>query len=705
MDISTTIGAVRREYKEYLRDKNPSWGENTLKTHVTDAFYIWNNTLCVSFWKTFADNESMEDGKQAIYNYLKYDLLSDRAEERAREYYKDLCMLKEYLDTVHGGVKERVGYEYDCETVVYKYAKQVYEGDISYDLAVEKMVAEVQCFSEASHKFLIKLFAVMLAGNKYTWKANTETTLYYIEQIGKDYGINAMENALFSTKQNVQYYYEQSGNKSNSICRGCKKLIEKYGIQNITFEDSIFEGIIPKQHAADEILSDSSSARYWIYSPYDSWEQFNNEGIMTIGRDYLGDPSLYNSKSEMQRAMQDCGTEKYTTTYKNAALEVWQFVNEMKPGDVIFAKKGQNTIIGRGVVESEFIYDETKPVDFKYYRRVKWTHKGVWQHPGKAVTKTLTNITPYTSYVKQLLELFGDEGVLAESADKNEDMMESYTADDFLKDVYMSEERYKTLRNLLLTKKNIILQGAPGVGKTYAAKRLAFSIMGEKDDSRVKMVQFHQSYSYEDFIMGFRPTEKGFELKRGSFYEFCKKAAEDDRPYFFIIDEINRGNLSKIFGELFMLIESDKRGVELELLYSDEKFSIPSNVHIIGMMNTADRSLAMLDYALRRRFAFFDIIPAFASAGFRAYCKKVDNPKFDKLISVVEQLNETIRNDETLGDGFCIGHSYFCTNVTINDEWINSVIEFELIPLLKEYWFDEPTKVRTWSKALGEVLK
>ena len=229
--------------------------------------------------------------------------------------------------------------------------------------------------------------------------------------------------------------------------------------------------------------------------------------------------------------------------------------------------------------------------------------------------------------------------------------------------------------------------------------------MGEKDTNRVKMVQFHQSYSYEDFIMGFRPTETGFELKKGIFYNFCRKAAEDDRPYFFIIDEINRGNLSKIFGELFMLIESDKRGVELQLLYADEMFSIPSNVHIIGMMNTADRSLAMLDYALRRRFAFFEMPPAFGSTGFRTYRAKVTNPKFDRLIATVEQLNDVIANDDSLGEGFCIGHSYFCTKTTINDEWMRSVVEYELIPLLKEYWFDEPTKVRDWSRTLREVVK
>ena len=138
--------------------------------------------------------------------------------------------------------------------------------------------------------------------------------------------------------------------------------------------------------------------------------------------------------------------------------------------------------------------------------------------------------------------------------------------------------------------------------------------MGVKDQNRVMMVQFHQSYSYEDLIEGYRPTATGFEIKKGSLYKFCKKATDDlENDYFFIIDEINRGNLSKIFGELFMLIESDKRGNALQLLYSDEKFFVPKNVYIIGMMNTADRSLAMLDYALRRRFAFYEMKPGFSS--------------------------------------------------------------------------------------------
>lgn len=223
------------------------------------------------------------------------------------------------------------------------------------------------------------------------------------------------------------------------------------------------------------------------------------------------------------------------------------------------------------------------------------------------------------------------------------------------------------------------------------------------------MVQFHQSYSYEDFIMGFRPCSNGFELRQGAFYTFCKKAQDDpDNEYFFIIDEINRGNLSKIFGELFMLIESDKRGgMGLQLLYADERFSVPANVLIIGMMNTADRSLAMMDYALRRRFAFFDMAPGFATEGFRSYQESLHSDRFDRLIACVESLNQAISEDESLGDGFRIGHSSFCnlTPETLTDSDLTGIVRFELVPLLREYWFDEPQKVKDWTARLESAVK
>lgn len=281
----------------------------------------------------------------------------------------------------------------------------------------------------------------------------------------------------------------------------------------------------------------------------------------------------------------------------------------------------------------------------------------------------------------------------------------AYTRDDFLNDVFMDLDEYNRLVGLLEMKYNVILQGAPGVGKTYAAKRLAYSIMGEEDESRIKFVQFHQSYSYEDFIQGYRPSKDEFELVNGAFYKFCKEAEEDnERPYFFIIDEINRGNLSKILGELMMLIEKDHRGERLNLLYSNEEFCVPKNIRIIGMMNTADRSLAMMDYALRRRFAFYSFKPAFKNPKFIDYQESKKNKKFSNLIDAVEKLNEEIANDDNLGKGFEIGHSYFCTDEDITDEWLNNVIEYEIKPLISEYWFDEPEKARNQIDELKEKI-
>lgn len=282
---------------------------------------------------------------------------------------------------------------------------------------------------------------------------------------------------------------------------------------------------------------------------------------------------------------------------------------------------------------------------------------------------------------------------------------EAYTKQNFLDEVYMTSEQFDVMVSLLKNKKNLILQGAPGVGKTFTARRLAYAMMGEKDDSRIQFVQFHQSYSYEDFMLGYKPAGDGFELREGVFYRFCDTARRNkDKQYFFIIDEINRGNLSKIFGELLMLIERDYRGVEAALAYYSEPFSVPENLYIIGMMNTADRSLAMIDYALRRRFSFFGMEPGFRSNGFQVYQKKFDNQTFNDLIQCVQDLNQAIADDASLGKGFCIGHSYFCGQTECTDEWMKEVVLYDILPMLGEYWFDEPAKTEHWETVLRGVV-
>lgn len=279
-----------------------------------------------------------------------------------------------------------------------------------------------------------------------------------------------------------------------------------------------------------------------------------------------------------------------------------------------------------------------------------------------------------------------------------------YTKKSFLEEVFIKEEQYDAIVELLERKKNIILQGAPGVGKTFAAKRLAYSMLGCKDDSKVKFVQFHQSYAYEDFVLGYKPTETGFTIKPGPFYDFCKEAEANDGKHFFIIDEINRGNLSRIFGELLMLTEASKREESATLLYTKELFKVPDNVYIIGMMNTADRSLAMIDYALRRRFSFFSMEPAFGLKSFKDHFEKIATPKGKLLVAKIEELNKAIENDDNLGKGFMIGHSYLCADDRLSDEALKAIVQYEIIPLLEEYWYDVSSEVKKWSQILLSVL-
>ena len=357
------------------------------------------------------------------------------------------------------------------------------------------------------------------------------------------------------------------------------------------------------------------------------------------------------------------------------------------------------------LIDKSFIEKSDLWVDVSTDRRFNCISRAVLQADERTNSLKILRDFRKTNYPVTKEEEQGIESIIKEGG---YELWARYSEADFLREVYIDETPYAELKELLLRKKNVILQGPPGVGKTYTAQRLAFSMMGEKDTSRVKLVQFHQNYSYEDFVMGYRPNENGgFTCAKGPFYEFCEEAKADrQRPYFFIIDEINRGNLSKIFGELLMLIESDKRGEEYScrLIYSDEQFFVPENVYIIGMMNTADRSLAMIDYALRRRFAFFDMEPAFESDGFTKYQAAQHNEVFDALIEKVESLNTAIAVDSSLGRDFRIGHSYFCTNDTVDKAWMSSVIKYEVVPLLDEYWFDSKSEVDKWTKQLEGVV-
>ena len=585
-----------------------------------------------------------------------------------------------------------------------------------------------------------------------------------------------------------------------------------------------------------------SDPKIWLYAPGDGaseWQRCIDTSTMCLGWDLIGSYNQFSTKEEIIKKLQE--VEKKDSKFPNDSLAIWDFLTNIKVGDTIIAKKGLYKILGYGIVEGNYEFDE-KQGSYPNLRKVKWLKKGEWEAPKQLPQKTLTDITltklrddimamfekqtnpnpkvnhwwlvanpKYFSFsdieigetidytvktengnlrrhainfenakkgdivigyeahpVKKIVSLLTveresdgetiffkkiedlilpvswfnfkdipdlkemeflrnrngsffkltesefaiiidlirqDNPEAEENPFKDKKKFEKYSNEEFLKDVFISETELIELINLLKHKQNIILQGAPGVGKTYTAKRLAYVMMGEKDPTRIEMVQFHQNFSYEDFIMGYKPTQNGgFELIEGKFVEFCKKAKENpENSYFFIIDEINRGNLSKIFGELLMLIEKGYRDHAIKLAYNKQPFSVPRNLYLIGMMNTADRSLAIIDYALRRRFAFFTMKPAFNKSSFRNEISKSSDNRLQQIIKAIMELNEEIAKDDSLGEGFCIGHSYFCDPKN-TDDWIENIIKYEVCPMLDEYWFDNSEKAEDQKKKLMDLL-
>lgn len=475
------------------------------------------------------------------------------------------------------------------------------------------------------------------------------------------------------------------------------------------------------QGVGDSNQAKKHELQHWLYTPGEGaarWEEFRTAGIMALNWDRVGDLASFPDKESLLDALYthygDWGGRP-----RKAADSVWDYIHAMKPGDIVYVRRSFNEIVGRGVVRSDYRYDEDRS-SFRAVRDVEWTHVGSWpleQRIGRLMLQRLTENTKYTP--DQLNALIGiEDSHSSASVDErrgNNDLDEAdehYTSADFLDEVFLRPEDVEQMLGLLRRKKNLILQGAPGTGKTFAAKRLAYALMGQTDDSRVEVVQFHQSTAYEDVVVGLRPTaEGGFAAAEGVFARFCRRAAADPgRDYVFIIDEINRANISKAFGELLMLIEAEHRGEALRLPVSGELLSVPKRLHIIGMMNTADRGLALIDYALRRRFAFFEMRPALDHPGFLRHVEAVGSARLGALVDVVRRLNQRIAEDEALGPGFQIGHSYLCLpaagpeNPTGTDADVTSVVRYELEPLVREYWFDNPAAMDESIHELESVL-
>ena len=475
-------------------------------------------------------------------------------------------------------------------------------------------------------------------------------------------------------------------------------------VPSLTDEDAAVIRVSEGGQGEQGRASDSRPVRYWLLAAGGGarlWPDFQENGVAAIGWDDLGDLSRFDGKEEIAAAI---SARWKTENPVNDALACYQFAHDIASGDYVYVKRGRSEIIAYGVITSDYRFAPDRS-EYKNVRDVDWLAEGPWSLPeGKWLPqKALTEIGP--ELVNLLENLRSHRKLRAEP-------VRAYKASDALAELFIEKEELDVILDVLARKKNLILTGPPGVGKTFAARRIAYVLMGECDPDRIKLVQFHQSLSYEDFVQGWRPTrQRGFVLRAGPFLEFAELArADQERTHVLIIDEINRGNLGKIFGELLMLLEADKRdrSYAVPLTYAkpdDPPFIIPPNLYTIGMMNTADRSLAMVDYALRRRFGFAKMRPRFESQGFRRVLSQsgASDDLINRIVHRITSLNGTIAADQDLGEGFLIGHSYFLptgTEDSIDEQWFRRVVGTDVIPLLEEYWFDKHEQVVSAQTAL-----
>ena len=452
-----------------------------------------------------------------------------------------------------------------------------------------------------------------------------------------------------------------------------------------------------------------------------NWEdQAIGESIIRIGFGIAASLSKMSQKSEIEWILKRDSKQLTQKQIKIRTFQINLFVNEMTEGDFVLVdlKTRRKTAVGR-IVGRYFQQDRDMAL-----RPVEWLRLDIDSNElcedlrgplSNWWTISEVQVVDAVVRIEQIIATGKDPGPSGDTETVPE--ASSYAVEDIVDDgCFVEPERISNMLKRLQSKKNLILQGPPGTGKTWLAKRLAWALVGRKDASRVRAVQFHPNLSYEDFVRGWRPSSDGtLDLVDGPFLEMVKAANRDaEDTYALVIEEVNRGNPAQILGEMLTLLEADKRNPDnaLELTYKrqgEQGIYLPPNLHVVGTMNIADRSLALVDLALRRRFAFVDLVP---EIGKRWKDWGRDRCGFDESVlsdiqDRVSNLNETIESDSKLGRQFQIGHSYVTPPPGIETDpgtWYRDVVNSEIGPLLDEYWFDEPSKARREQEKLLQGL-
>jgi len=495
----------------------------------------------------------------------------------------------------------------------------------------------------------------------------------------------------------------------------------------------------------DSLNPGLSAPRVWLIGTGQEaamWNRFQSRGEIAIGfatnGEQVGDLATMTADQIYARIKALTGKKDP----KNDSRACWEFAHEMRVGELVIARSGSSRLLAAGRIAGPYAFDATA-ADFAHTRKVDWidVHDRIMPDDVLLPTKTLTEMSRYPVYhslmlgewssaAENFLESKGHDAAaiddyfkrvpfvvdaavtpLDESA-PNESAEAAPSLKSIEADWFGSRADLAEIFRALATKRAVVLQGSPGTGKTFLAQKIAHHFAGSMD--RVHRVQFHPGYAYEDFVRGIRPTKDGFTVENGPLVRISNEAKRATRENFVLfIDEINRGNVAKILGEALSLIEVDKRdskhSVKLGLAHEGSyEFWIPPNVTVLATMNTADRSIALVDYALRRRFAFIRLAPAYDRAEFSDWLIEQFAPDSDEghstddrsrrvarsIIEAMMSINELIVADKSFGNGFSIGHSFFCTFDPRHGEgvesWATRVFKQEICPLIDEYCVEHP---------------